>query len=318
MSEPIAQPHAPDVTVLIPTRNRAAELDRALASLAQQDTGGACSFEVLVVDNGSTDGTRGVVERWAERTTSAVRHRYLYEPTEGQVHALNAGVREAEGAYVAFLDDDERASSRWLRTFWGCVSAEYADAVTGRMMPIWETAQPTWITARLMGTLGCPSMGTHRLALTEDWEYWWCGGNAIVRRAMIHRVGGFNPQMPRGHDTDLAYRLAQAGARMFYEPEAVAYHRIPRERLTPAYLRHWHVETGRCWAYRFPWKPHHRLTVMPLWWYRQQARFAVRFLKDGLSRNPSDRLWYRLRLLYAMATWQERWRQLWAGEAVAK
>ena len=94
----------PDFSVILPTRNRAGQLSGALAHLARQETGGAFTYEVVVIDNGSTDDTRATVERVA--AGYPVPLVYVYESRAGKPQALNAGMQAATGSLFAFLDDD--------------------------------------------------------------------------------------------------------------------------------------------------------------------------------------------------------------------
>src|SRR5262249_37984640 len=102
-------PSLPDLTVIVATRDRAAHAAQILHHLASQETGGILGYEVLVVDNGSTDTTRIVVEA-AQRNFPAPLH-YVYEGRAGKSHALNAGMARATGDILVFTDDDARPDS---------------------------------------------------------------------------------------------------------------------------------------------------------------------------------------------------------------
>jgi len=128
-------PSSPDLTVIVATRNRARQTAQILRHLASQETDGILGYEVLVVDNGSTDTTRLAVE--AEQRGFPAGLHYVYEGRTGKYYALNAGMAWAAGNILVFTDDDARPDSRWLVPLAACVREEEADAVSGRVLPHW-------------------------------------------------------------------------------------------------------------------------------------------------------------------------------------
>ena len=98
-----------ELTVVVCTRNRCRVLDVCLSALLAHARGDA--FDVLVVDNGSTDGTSEVVARWERRAPCVVRQ--VVEPRTGLSHARNAGLAASTTAVVAFIDDDARVAANW-------------------------------------------------------------------------------------------------------------------------------------------------------------------------------------------------------------
>src|SRR5215471_9795294 len=92
------------ITVILCTYNRCESLSTALESVAVSQLPPSISWEVLIVDNNSSDRTREVVEEFSHRYPG--RFRYAFEPRQGKSYALNVGVREAKGDVLAFMDDD--------------------------------------------------------------------------------------------------------------------------------------------------------------------------------------------------------------------
>ena len=101
-----------NITVILCTYNRCATLSRALASVAASELPQVAKWEVIVVDNNSTDGTRAVVEEFCRQHPG--RFRYLFESRQGLSQARNAGIREARGDILAFMDDDVTVEPTWL------------------------------------------------------------------------------------------------------------------------------------------------------------------------------------------------------------
>ena len=101
------------ITVILCTYNRCQSLVRALDSLAASILSETIEWEVLVVDNNSSDQTKAIVEDFCRQYPG--RFRYLFEPQQGKSYALNAGIREARGDILAFVDDDVTVEPMWLQ-----------------------------------------------------------------------------------------------------------------------------------------------------------------------------------------------------------
>lgn len=309
-----------DLSLILPTRNRAESLRQTLESLARQDAGlpagpagGAVTYEVIVVDNGSTDETARVAE--ALRRTFPAPLRCIREPRTGKSVALNAGIQQAHGTWLVFLDDDVVAEPSWLAGLWRCLREQQADAVGGRVLPLWVDGRPAWMTDAVMGQLGALGFldfGPQRLTMhPAAREYWWVGSNIALRRTLLERIGGFDERRIRGQDTELYARCVHAGATIVYEPAATVYHRTGRERLTPAYFRQWHQRAGYYRAYSVPWRRRHLITIMPLYCYRDMMRGAYQWLRAGWGPDAYwTRLSYECRLWASLSLFAHRL-QLW-------
>jgi glycosyltransferase involved in cell wall biosynthesis len=221
------------VTITIQTFNRAEELRRTLASLSRIDTTGAPAYEVLVVDNNSTDHTAAVVEELGPRFGG--RLRYVRELRQGLSHARNRAVAEARHDIVAFLDDDVDVDRAWLH---GLVSAyesgEYA-AVGGRATLVYPGPRPGWLDERREGLLTKVDYGPRARPARPDELY---GVNLSFRKDWLERVGAFRTDLGRvgkcllgSEETELLERIARAGGRLLYEPAAAVGHRAPAARL---------------------------------------------------------------------------------------
>src|SRR4029453_11364149 len=106
-------PDVYDISVVIGTRNRAKMLDKALDSVLHQESKGArVRYEVIVVDNNSSDGTREVVERYIKQGARDLK--YLFEEKQGVSYARNCGVANADAPIIAFTDDDVFVTKEWV------------------------------------------------------------------------------------------------------------------------------------------------------------------------------------------------------------
>ena len=141
-----------DVTVVLCTYNRCQILARALSSLARSTVPQLVRWEVVVVDNNSSDQTRKVVAGFCEQQPD--RFRYLFETQPGLSCARNAGIREARGSIIVFTDDDVTVDPMWLGNLTAALSAPQWAGVGGRVFPEWECSPPQWLTADQWYTLG--------------------------------------------------------------------------------------------------------------------------------------------------------------------
>lgn len=237
------------VTVLLCTYDRCQCLARALESVAASKLPDGIDWEVLVVDNNSHDQTREVVQQYCR--ADETRFRYLLERQQGKSYALNAGIREARGDTVAFMDDDVIVEPTWLQNLTaGIQNGEWVGA-GGRILPEQGFSPPRWLALSgrysMGGVLALFDRGDKPGQL--DWAPY--GANMAFRRDMFEKYGGFRtdlgppPSELRGEDTDFGHRLMSAGERLWYEPLAIAYHRMPENRIRKDYFLAWWFGFGR-------------------------------------------------------------------------
>jgi glycosyltransferase involved in cell wall biosynthesis len=233
-----------DVSIIICTANRAANLRDSLASLARVHQPG--QIELLVVDNCSTDGTRHVVELAARQCPFPIR--YLFEPEPGKYAALNAGIKASTGRIIAATDDDARIELNWLERAVDGLSRYGCEFVGGRVLPVWGGSKPAWL---------AENNGLHSkvIALLDHGDRvrefgrgisWPLGVNVAYRREVFERVGLFDNRLGRKAGTlrnqaqrEWHLRARAAGARGFYLPDMVVHHLVARERLEKRYFRRW-------------------------------------------------------------------------------
>lgn len=239
-----------NITVILCTYNRCASLALALESVAASDLPTAVEWEVLVVDNNSTDATRTVVETFCQKYPG--RFRYLFEPRQGLSQARNAGIREAGGEILAFMDDDVTVEPTWLQNLTANLRDSEWSGAGGRILPEQPFSPPPWLSIRgpygLGGVLALFDRGDNPGEL--DWVPF--GTNMAFRSAMFEKYGGFRTDLGRcgdqllsGEDTEFGRRLVQAKERLRYEPSAVVYHPVPDKRLRKEYFLTWYFEFGR-------------------------------------------------------------------------
>jgi glucosyl-dolichyl phosphate glucuronosyltransferase len=306
---------AADATVLICTYNRAALLAETLDSLT------ACRvskvrWNVLVVDNNSTDDTRQVVT--SRIVDYPVALGYLFEPRQGKSHALNTGLHGTDAPIIVFTDDDVRVTAGWLdascRALLDDPSVDYTG---GPVHPIWEQPCPDWLDQRrsdLWGTLAILDYGPERFVF-EDRRRVPLGANMAVRRQLIDRIGGFDPQLGRNGDSLLGQEQAEffcrsraAGARGVYEPAMALHHHVPAGRLTKHYFRRWWYWKGVSKSRLAMRHPVTELGVdlrtvpmiagVPRFMVGTAARDAAAWVGACVTRNPIARTRHEMMLCY--------------------
>ena len=198
------------------------------------------AYEVLVVDNNSTDETPNILRELKERCGH--RLRVVSETQQGLSHARNRALADAAAPLVAFLDADSVAEERWLESMADVFDAHpRAGVVGGRIEVQWDAPKPRWWDDRLDEAMGRFSPSDRQTQL--QYPRFPYGGNFAVRTAAIDEVGGFLTHLGRsgtgllaGEEGELCLRMEQDGWEIHYTPAAPVHHRATRERLTRRFI----------------------------------------------------------------------------------
>jgi len=310
-----------NVSVIIATRNRSALLAQTLDALSRQ-TYPARRVEILAADNGSTDDTRDVVARAASRDGLAIH--YLHVATPGKSFAVNAAIEHARGQVIAFTDDDVRPETDWLARLVSALDAPGVDFVAGRVLPIWETPPPVWMSPALYGVLAIPDNGDRPVPIaTRAADVMPIGANMAVSKAVVLRVGGLRTDLGKldgtlrtGEDHEWFLRMLQAGFSGVYEPRAVVHHWVPAERLQRRYFQRWLYQNGRDVArLETAYPDSRRLFGVPRYRWRQAAADVVTYA-GSLAAGSAARVAAASRLRWNAGYLRESWRRA-AGRSVA-
>ena len=235
-------------SVIIPTLNRCDMLARAIGTLRNQ-TFPADQYEIIVVDNGSTDNTRGLVERLNQ--SGAKQIRYLYEPKQGLHWARHTGAREANGEVLAYTDDDAEAIPEWLDRIAPVYHDPRVAAAGGPINVKWLSPPPEWVLP--LDCFGYLDLGSTLKELS--WPEYIFGGNFTVRKHLLYKVGGFNPdtavedRLVGDGELGLCKKVWKAGYKIVYVPDALVYHVQKGDRVTLQSIKHRFAQQGKCNAY---------------------------------------------------------------------
>jgi len=235
----------PLISVVICTYDRAQTLRRALDSVIGQDTGGGFSYEIVVVDDGSTDNTGEVVAEAAAR--AAVPVRCVREGRgRGIAVARNTGVTQASGEWMAFFDDDQLAPPNWIKDLLATALDQDARCVGGpRTLDL--TPEQLAVLGPIRRALLGEELYPERPMMFEG-KRLPTTGNLLIHREVFDTVSLFDTSMAfSGEDSDFLHRAQAAGFAAWTAPRAVVKHIIPDYRLTPDYFR-W---VSRRWGANF-------------------------------------------------------------------
>ncbi|HHV24437.1 MAG TPA: glycosyltransferase family 2 protein [Methanosarcina sp.] len=236
MVETLQSSNAPIISVVICTYNRADLLPGALDSLLQQSLEQSL-FEIIVVDNNSTDTTPDVVAQYA----SYLHIRYIHEPLQGLAHARNRGYKEARGKYIAYLDDDARADPEWLKNILDSFNNTVPDplVVGGPIYPFYLSKKPEWF----KDEYEIRSWGDKPRFLVPKESF--SGSNMIFTKKILERFGGFNTHigvsgttLSVGEETSLFLKIWEKSKEhdiFYYSPDVKISHYAPLEKMDTMY-----------------------------------------------------------------------------------
>lgn len=242
----------PKVSLIICTRNRAADLEGCLASVAAAARG-RNDVEVIVVDNGSRDATPAVVQSWAKNTGFAVLA--LKEPVAGVSRAKNRALKAARGDIVAFTDDDCRLAPDYFDRLNEAHDHYAAPCLIGGRVELGgDDALPFTIKTDMEPEVLVGD--THPGGFAH-------GCNLSFSRSLFDRIGGFDVRLGPGapisaaEDTDMVIRAKLAGASVVYVPDFVVFHHHGRNRNAQVKALHRSYNSGNGalylkYAFRYP------------------------------------------------------------------
>jgi len=238
---------APAVSVVLCTYNRAEVLPRAIVSILDQDLDHT-QYEVIIIDNNSSDGTRAIVESFCAKATNV---RYIFEPKQGLSHARNTGILAARAPLIAFTDDDVRVARDWVPTI-SRLFLEHPEAscVGGKVLPNWSGPWPAWLTRQHWAPLALVDYGDAPFHVNTDRQLCLIGANSAYRREAFDHIGMFAPHVQAvgrevaTEDHELLLRLWRSGGQAYYSPDLVVISDIAPERMRRRYHRRWHRRHG--------------------------------------------------------------------------
>jgi len=217
------------ITVCICTFKRPQLLSRLLHELAGQDTDGQFTYSIVVVDNDQLRSAETVVSEFVKNSPIAAR--YCVESRQNIARARNKAVENAEGDFIAFIDDDEFPTRGWLLSLLKTLSEYQVDGVLGPVKPHFDAEPPRWVIEGGFHDRPMDPTGT-RL----DWSKCRTGNVLLKRQVFTQTEPPFRPECLTGEDQDFFRRMIAKGHAFVWCNEAVVYEAVPPARWTRGFL----------------------------------------------------------------------------------
>ncbi len=235
-----------NLSIIIPTRNRSAFLRNALESITKQ-TYPKENFEVIIIDNGSSDNTKDVVMSFNSQLPNLIYH---FDERPGLHVGRHDGYRLSSSDILVYADDDIEAFPTWVEAIYDDFSDPSVVMVGGKDLPKYDGRPPFWILQKwyeiideghCLPTLSLIDFGNKKRLISPFYVF---GCNYSIRKRIIKEAGGFHPDgMPldlvefRGDgEGNISKYVSENGMAVLYDPLASVYHAVPRERMTIDYF----------------------------------------------------------------------------------
>lgn len=218
----------PELSVAVCTYNRSDVLPKCLESLVNQ-TASSELFDVLIIDNNSTDDTKKIALDFCEKRDY---FRYIFEEKQGHSQARNRAIAEAKGKYLAYIDDDAIADKDWTKSILECFEQTDADVIGGPVKPFIDSEKNYNIESH---KFDCGNKRKRMAPPKFDFGFSTC--NVCFKKSLFDEVGLFsenfgivNGKLQMGEDSEMGYRLLKAGKVFYYEPNMKVRHKLrPKE-----------------------------------------------------------------------------------------
>lgn len=297
------------VSIIIPTYNRSNSLSITLESLLNQ-TYPKEMFEILVVDNKSTDDTAEIIKEWEIKSEGLIK--YYAELRQGSHYARNAAVQQAKGDLLYFTDDDMITEPKMLAELVKLFTDHpELGSATGRVLPHWKKEPPLWLKKYFVnGWLSLYDRDDDVFISKDDFGVFSC--HQAVLKDAFKQAGGYNPDIIDGewlgdNETGLNIKIQNLGFEFGFVKSAVTYHIIPESRITQQYFNKRFGNQGNCDSYTDYRKYRYNSSELKhnILKYRKQilhkfAKFVLQFIlrNDKWHINRAWVNYYQHRIVY--------------------
>ena len=229
------------LSIIICSYNRASYISDALTSLYGQSSG-LDDFEVIIVDNNSTDNTKEVYAQWRQTNTNG-QFSFISEIKQGASFARNTGAAIAKGEWVCFMDDDAVATTDYVKNIIKHIQDQpFIVGFGGRIIPKYIPGEPKWMSYYVSSLVGNFDYAPTACAF-ENGKYP-LESNMIVKKSVYDQIGGFNVNLPGvvgtlrigGEGKELFYKIIALGHTIYYDPSICVHHVVEVKKLTSEYM----------------------------------------------------------------------------------
>jgi glucosyl-dolichyl phosphate glucuronosyltransferase len=282
-----------DVTVAICTWNRAELLRQTLEAMTSLAVPQGCTWEVIVVNNASTDATSEVLDAYVHRLPLKA----VFEGHQGHSNARNRAIAEASGDLLIWTDDDVLVDSQWLAEHWRAFREHpKVGYFAGAIEPWFELDPPRWFQRHLhelSGVVVCVDHGSEMRTLKRSDSLF--GANLAVRRSVAvkylfnTKLGRMKDALIGGDDSDVINRMLDDGLEGLWVPKARVKHFVPRSRTNTDYVTRWYRDAGRTAVRRYPALDGPTFRGVPRWVWR---KYLIQLALASLWRPTRNARWF--------------------------
>jgi glucosyl-dolichyl phosphate glucuronosyltransferase len=222
--------NSPILSVVVCTYNRAPLLEMCLRSLVEQSASSSL-HEIIIVDNNSSDSTPSVVKEFSQKYDYI--HGFI-EKNQGLSHSRNRGYREASGEYVAYIDDDAKASENWIESAVQIIQDKNPDIFGGPIYPFYLSPKPDWFEDKYETRIHHGETGW----VPKDRRKNLSGSNVFLKKSILQQLGGFKvnlgmsgTEIGYGEETEIIARARNEGRNVYYSLALIVYHLVPERKM---------------------------------------------------------------------------------------
>jgi glucosyl-dolichyl phosphate glucuronosyltransferase len=267
------------------------------------------AFEILVIDNNSSDNTKNVVESFLPKIKNL---RYIFEQNQGLSYARNRGIKEASGEVCAFLDDDMRLDIDYFRNLMQVIEEkEGIYAFGGKIIPEWgNLKRPNWLgpdgdRSITKGPLGDHDFGDVEGFYGEGRLHSFAGGNFFLHRFIFDKIGLLRTDLGvtgnkrfLGEETDLFFRIREKGYPVMYAPSVSVFHPVLESQLNKTYFKNWYEACGRSVVVMKPDLGSKKLFLVPRYLFRNLVFFWIKYLMFSLAYDSFKSFYWGVQVSY--------------------
>jgi len=289
--------------LIIPTFNRSKSLKKTLTGIQELSLDSQHSYEVVIVDNNSTDNTKEMVQQFSGKSWIGIK--YLLEEKKGKINAIHKAVDHAKGDVLVFTDDDVTFDQNWLKIIAENFRDKLIHCVTGKIIPVYEEEKPCWYSEKLSTVLGLVDYSGEKRKTDQI-----TGANFAILKSVFEQVGGFTVYDGLiNEDTFLTKKLLKGGFNIIYDPRMVVYHHFQKEKFTKEYFRRWYWLSGRSIAVIHKEKDlslKRNIAGVPFWRIKEASQHFQKMLINFF--NEKERFYYELQFRRLCGFIGQRWK----------